>query len=147
MASRDPRRDVQEMMAHLNRMVAEGQTDRGRGEERMTSADLVPVVDVIETDTEIIIQAELAGVAKDHIQLAVQNGVLTLSAYRASDSEQQGRRSHRTEIGYGRFVRSFTVPDYVDENRLTAEFRNGVLTIHLPKSEKVKPKSIEVKVG
>ena len=63
------------------------------------------------------------------------------------EKEEKGKRFHRVERPYGTFVRNFTVPDYGDDNRLTAEFKNGLLTVHLPKSEKAKPKSIEVTVS
>jgi HSP20 family protein len=147
MANRDTFEDLENMVTRLNRLVTERNSVRRGGEEAMTLADWIPLVDVLETESEFLIQAELAGVEKEHVKLSVQDGVLTVTGSRKQDSQEKGRRYHRTERAYGTFVRSFTVPDYVDDSRLTADFKNGLLTVHLPKSEKAKPKSIEVKVS
>ena len=146
-ANRDAFRELEDMVTRLNRLVNESNTRRTGGEETMTLADWVPAVDIMETESEFLIQAELPGVEKEQVRLSVQEGVLTLTGQRKQDPEEKGRRYHRIERSYGTFARSFTVPDYVDDGGLTAEFKNGLLRVHLPKTEKVKPKSIEVKVS
>lgn len=114
----------------------------------MAVADWVPVVDVVETDSEFQLLVELPGVEKADVKLSIEAGVLTISGQRTQEREQQKtRRYHRVERSYGRFARSFTLPDSVDDEKLAAEFRNGILTIHLLKSEKAKPRSIEVKIS
>jgi HSP20 family protein len=140
-------RELEDMMTRLNRVVSEGNTARGEGHEAMTMADWVPRVDVVETEVEYLIHAELPGVEKSDVKISVQEGVLSVAGQRQPEKEEKGKRYHRVERAYGTFVRMFTVPDYVDDSRLTAEFKNGLLTIHLPKTEKAKPKSIEVKVN
>ena len=146
-ANRNAFRELEDMVTRLNRLVGEENTPRRAGQEAMTMADWVPLVDVLETEMEYLIQAELPGVEKSDVRISVQEGVLTVAGQRQAAKEQEGKRYHRVERAYGSFVRNFTVPDYVDDSRLTAEFKHGVLTIHLPKSEKAKPKSIEVKVS
>jgi HSP20 family protein len=111
----------------------------------MALVEWVPVVDVMETDEEFQISAELPGVEKKDVKLSVENGVLLISGRREQE-EEKGKRYHKIERAYGSFARSFTMPDVVDEQKVTAEFKNGVLTVRLPKSEKASPKSIEVRV-
>jgi HSP20 family protein len=73
--------------------------------------------------------------------------VLNVLGERKQEKEEKGRRYHRLERSYGSFVRSFTVPDAVDEAKVTAEFKDGMLNLRLPKSEKARPKSVDVKIG
>lgn len=113
----------------------------------MTVADWAPSVDISETDEEFHIEAELPEVKREDVRVTLGNGVLTLQGERKEEREEKDRKVHRIERSYGRFVRSFTLPDLVDDTRVKAEFRNGVLHLHLPKSEKAKPKAIEVKVA
>jgi HSP20 family protein len=77
----------------------------------------------------------------------VEDGVLTLQGERRQEKEEKGKKFHRVERSYGSFVRSFTLPESVDESGVKAEFKDGVLNLSLPKTEKVKPKAIEVKVA
>jgi HSP20 family protein len=86
-------------------------------------------------------------VRKEDINVTVENGVLTLTGERKLEKEEKNRRYHRVERAYGSFSRSFTIPDDSDGSKVNAEFSNGVLKLHLAKSEKAKPRTIEVKVG
>ena len=79
--------------------------------------------------------------------IPLEEGVLTIQGERRQEKQESGKKYHRAERSYGRFVRSFTLPDLVDEEKVKAEFKDGVLNLQLPKSEKAKPKAIEVKVG
>lgn len=78
--------------------------------------------------------------------MTVQDDVLTLSGERKYEKEEKGKKYHRVERAYGSFERSFTLPDDADGTKVSAEFKDGVLKIHLPTSEKAKPKAIEVKI-
>jgi len=118
----------------------------GRGDQALASADWAPLVDVIETDSDFQILAELPGVEKKDVKLSVEDNVLTISGRRDQESEERGKRVHRAERPYGSFARSFTVPDSADGQKATAEFKNGILKVRLPKSEKARPKSIDVEV-
>jgi HSP20 family protein len=113
----------------------------------MVVADWVPSVDVSETDGEYQIKAEIPDVKKEDVKVTVEDGVLTIQGERKQEKEEKGKKYHRVECSYGSFVRSFTLPDLVDEGKVKAEFKDGVLNLKLPKSEKAKPKSIEVKIG
>ena len=110
-------------------------------------ADWVPAVDVSETDGEFKIKAEIPDVKKEDVKVTLEDGVLTIQGQRKQEKEDKGTKYHRVERTYGSFVRSFTLPDLVDEEKVKAEFKDGVLNLQLPKSEKAKPKAIEVKVG
>jgi len=79
--------------------------------------------------------------------VSVENGVLTMQGERKQEKEEKGKKFHRMERYYGSFLRTFTVPDNVDDTKVRAEFKDGVLNVHLPKTEKAKPKAIEVKVA
>jgi HSP20 family protein len=113
----------------------------------MTVADWMPTVDISETDGEYLIKAELPEVKKEDVKVTVENGVLTLQGERRQEKEEKGKRYHRVERSYGSFVRSFSLPESVDEGAVKAEYKDGVLNLHLPKTEKVKPKAIDVKVA
>ncbi len=86
-------------------------------------------------------------VRKEDVKVTVENGVLTISGERKFEKEEKDKRYHRIERAYGSFTRSFSVPDDADDAKVGAEFKDGVLTVRLAKSEKARPKSIEVKVS
>ncbi len=113
----------------------------------MTVADWTPPVDISETDEAFHIAAELPEVKKNDVKVILENGVLTLQGERRLGPEQEDHKIHRVERLYGQFVRSFTLSDVVDDTKVKAEFKDGVLHLHLPKSEKTKPRTIEVKVA
>jgi HSP20 family protein len=140
-------RELENVSERLSRLLAASRAGAGDGQkESMALADWAPAVDVLETDTEFQIQAELPGLEKEQVSLSVEEGVLTISGRREQEKEGHGKRYHKIERAYGGFARSFTVPDLVDQHKVSAEFKNGVLTVRLPKSEKARAKAIEVKV-
>jgi HSP20 family protein len=138
---------LEEVSDKLNRLFSRPSARRDNGQEAMTVADWIPTVDISETDAEFLIKAELPEVNKDDVKITLQQGVLTIQGHRAHEREERGTRYHRVERAYGTFARTFTLPDYVDDTNVRAEFKDGVLTLHVPKSEKAKPKAIEVKVS
>ena len=113
----------------------------------MTVAEWLPLVDITEDDKQYLIKAELPEVRKDDVKVTVENGVLTLSGERKFEKEEKEKKYHRIERAYGSFTRSFTVPDDADDTKVSAEFKDGLLTVRLAKNEKARPKSIEVKVS
>jgi len=135
------------MSDRLNRMFVRPSVTQGNGKEVMTVADWTPLVDISETETEYAIKAELPEVRKEDVRVTVEDGVLTIQGERKQEKEEKGKKYHRIERAYGRFVRTFTLPDSVDEANVKAEYTDGVLRLHLPKSEKAKPKQIDVKVA
>lgn len=116
-------------------------------EEAITAPEWAPLVDIVEDDKEYLIKVELPEVNKDDVKVTVEGDTLTISGERKAEKEEKGRKFHRVERYYGRFERSFTIPDDADADNVKAEFKDGVLRVHLPKSEKARPKQIEVKVS
>ena len=143
----DPFRELEDMSARLNRVFNRQAARSTDGKETITVADWIPTVDIAETDAEYQIKAELPEVKKEDVKVSVEDGVLTISGERRQETEEKGKKYHRVERSYGSFVRSFTLPDHVDDARVKAEYKDGVLNLHLPKSEKAKPKAIDVKIG
>jgi len=143
----DPFRELEDVSDRLNQMFNRPAPGRTNGKETMVVADWVPSVDVSETEGEYQIKAEIPDVKKEDVKVTLEEGVLTIQGERKQEKEEKGKRYHRVERSYGRFVRSFTLPDVVDEEKVKAEFKDGILNLALPKSEKAKPKAIEVKVG
>jgi len=124
----------------LNRMFAEFY-----GEQMGRS--WMPPVDIYETEKhEVVLKAELPDVKREDINLTFENGVLTLKGERKFDQETKKDQYHRRERRYGAFSRSFTVPNTVDATRISAAFKDGLLTITLPQREEAKPKQISVNV-
>ena len=115
------------------------------GENReMSMWDWNPVVDVYENDNNIVIKAELPGVDKENIHIDVKDGVLTLKGERSSDNEVKEDNYYRRERKLGKFVRHFKLPGEVDEEKISADYKDGILKIDIPKPEEHKPKKITV---
>lgn len=143
----DPFRELEEVSDRLNRMFARPVASRTNGKETMIVADWTPSVDISETEGEYQINAEIPDVKKEDVKVTLEDGVLTIQGERKHEKEEKGKKFHRIERSYGSFVRTFSLPDVIDEEKVKAEFKDGVLNLHLPKSEKAKPKAIEVKVA
>jgi len=141
-------REFEELQNRLATLMARApvRTPSGK-EESLTVAEWAPLVDIVEDDKEYLIKAEVPEVKKDDVRVTVQDDVLTITGERTLEKEEKGKKYHRVERSYGRFVRSFTLPEDANGNKVAAEFKDGVLRVHLPKSEKAKPKTIEVKIG
>ena len=116
-------------------------------EENMTVPEWAPAVDIIEDNQEYLIKVELPEVQKDAVKVTVEAGTLTISGERKAEKEEKNRKFHRVERYYGRFVRSFAIPEDAADSQVNADFKDGVLRVHLAKSEKARPKQIEVKVS
>jgi len=143
----DPFRELEEVSDRLNRMFARPATRSSNGKETMIVADWTPSVDISETESEYQIKAEIPDVKKEDVKVTLEDGVLTIQGERKYEKEEKGKKYHRIERSYGSFVRTFSLPDVIDDDKVKAEFKDGVLNLHLPKSEKAKPKAVEVKVA
>lgn len=108
--------------------------------------DWAPRVDIAETDKEYTVKADLAGVKKEDVTIDVQNGVLTVSGERKFEKEEKDKKHHRVERAYGSFTRSFTLPDDVLEDKILADSKDGVITVHLPKTDIKKSSAKQIKV-
>jgi HSP20 family protein len=116
-------------------------------DENITVPEWVPLVDIVEDEKEYLVKVELPEVQKDDVKVTVEGGTLTISGERKSEKEVKGRRLHRVERYYGSFERSFSIPDDAESNEVKAEFKDGMLRVHLAKSEQARPKQIDVKVS
>jgi len=143
----DPFREMEELGERFNRLVGQRADRRESGQEALTVADWIPKVDIVEDEKEFLIKAELPEVDKKDVKVTIQQGILTIQGERKQEKEENGKRIHRVERSYGTFVRAFTLPEEVAESELKAEFKDGVLKIHLPKAEKPKPQAVEIKVA
>ena len=115
--------------------------------EALPTAAWVPTVDILEREDAYEVKADLPGVTRDDIKLRIVNNVLTLSGERKSEKQEgaEGESYHRLERTYGSFTRSFSLPSAVEEDKISAQFKDGVLTVTLPKSKVALPREISVK--
>ena len=143
----DPFKDMDELQSRLTKLfgLTPARTGNG-GQELMTVSQWTPSVDIIEDEKEWLVKAELPEVKKEDVKVTVEDGVLTITGERKLEKEEKDKKYHRIERSYGNFLRSFTLPDGADGTKVNAEFKDGVLKVHLPKSEKAKPKAVEVKL-
>jgi HSP20 family protein len=114
--------------------------------ERFKMPDWSPLVDIIEDDREYLFKADLPEMRKDDVKVTIENGVLYICGERKTEKEEKKRKFHRLERFFGTFERTFTVPEDADTTKIMAEFREGVLQVHLPKRPIPKAQPIEVKV-
>ncbi|HEU0233540.1 MAG TPA: Hsp20/alpha crystallin family protein [Gallionella sp.] len=143
----DPFRELEDVSNRLNRIFGQPLVRAESGQNMLAVADWAPSVDISETDTAYLIKGEIPGVKKEDVKVTIQDGMLTIQGERKQEKEEKGKKFHRIERSYGSFARSFRVPGDADENSVKAEFKDGVLNITLAKSEKAKPKSINVSVS
>ncbi len=106
-----------------------------------------PAVDIYETENELVLKADLPDVDPKNVGIQLENGTLTLKGERKFEQEKNGKGFHRIERSYGAFVRAFSLPDTVDAENVKADYKNGVLTVSIPKKEVAKPRTINVQVG
>src|ERR1700741_852237 len=144
----NPLREIDEAQNRLSRFFLGGFPNRmGNGEiPSLAVADWSPEVDISEEDHGYLLKADLPEMKKDDVRVTVEDGVLCVSGERKSEKEDQKRKFHRIERAFGNFRRSFTLPEDADSTKVTAEFRDGVLKVHLPTTTKTRSKALEVKV-
>ena len=140
-------RELEEFQNRVLSAFNPAHSRRENGQEALTSAEWMPLVDIAEDDTEYVISAELPEVKKEDVRVTVENGVLTMNGERRFEKEENNKRYHRVERAYGRFARSFALPEDGDPGKIRAEFKDGVLKIYVTKSEAARPKQIDVKVS
>jgi HSP20 family protein len=138
----DPFRALQQRM---NRFFDEG-SPFAFPEETLSLKTWVPSCDIYETENEIVVKAELPGAKKEDVKVNIENNVLTLNGERRFEEETKKENYVRVEREYGQFLRSFTLPMTIDATKVMADFKDGLLTITLPKLEEAKPKQIEITV-
>ena len=141
----DPFRELEGIQSRLNHLFGGGDTP-ARDDDRFFG-NWTPPVDIQETEKEYIVKADLLDVKKEDVKVELDGDMLTVEGERKQEKEEKTKRFHRTERAYGKFVRRFSLPTHVDSNNVKADFKDGVLNVHLPKTEAAKPKAIDVKVS
>jgi HSP20 family protein len=116
-------------------------------EETMRVADWNPLVDISEDPKEYLIKAELPEVKREDVKITMEDGTLTIMGDRKFEKEENGKKYHRVERAYGSFGRSFSLPDDASPAKVTADFKDGVLKVHLAKNEKARPQQVQVSVS
>jgi HSP20 family protein len=142
----NPLRELEDMQSRLNRVFGEAPARPPEG-NGVFFADWAPPVDIQETEKEYLIKAELPEMKKEDVKVEVLEGVLTIEGERSQEKEEKGKKFHKVERSYGKFVRQFALPREVDAAKVQAEYKDGVLNVHLPKTAEAKPKAIDVKVA
>jgi HSP20 family protein len=141
----DPFREFAVMQDRMNRLFGNVYL---RDEDTSFRGSWVPAVDIFETENhDLVVRAELPGMVRENIEVTVENSTLVLKGEKKFDAEVKEEQYRRIERTYGTFHRSFTLPNTVDTTKVSADFKNGVLTVKLPFREEAKPRTINVEVA
>jgi len=139
------RREFSTLQDRVNRIFRESYSPEG-SDEALTTANFAPPVDVYEDEHSITLKLEVPGVDEKAIDVSIENNTLTVRGERTLEKEEKAENFQRVERQYGSFTRSFTVPNSVDPEQVTAHYDKGVLKISLAKKVEAKPKQIKVNV-
>ncbi len=142
----DPFREFTTVQDRLNRLFRDSYGSEGRDEALATSA-FAPAVDVYEDEHNVTLKVQVPGIDEKDIDIRIENNTLTVHGERKFEKEEKEENFRRVESSYGSFTRSFTLPQTVDAEKVTADYSKGVLKITLPKKAEAKPKQIKVNVG
>jgi HSP20 family protein len=145
----DPFRDIMNLRNQMDALFNEigmGLLPRTAGQTE-AAATWSPAVDIYETDKEIVLKAELPDIKQEDIRVSVDNNRLSITGERKFESEVKRENYHRIERSYGTFARTFTLPPTVDQDNIRAEYKQGVLTVSLPKREVAQGRDIAIQVN
>ena len=141
----DPFRELATLQDRMNRLFQE---TAGTGETSLTTTGaFIPPVDVYEDEHGLRLKLEVPGIDEKDLDVRIENNVLTIRGERKFEKEEKEENFHRIERRYGSFARSFTLPNTVDAEKVSAEYKNGVLELTLAKKAEAKPKQIKVNIG
>ena len=144
----DPFREIDELQGRLATLFGRAPLRRqGEREEGLTLAEWAPPVDIIEDEKEYLIKADLPEVRKEDLKVSVQDNVLSINGERVLQREEKNKKYHRVERAYGAFSRSFTLPRDADGAKVSADFKEGILKVRVPKSEAARARHVDIKVG
>jgi HSP20 family protein len=144
----DPFRNFTQLQDRINRMFVDAYGHGRQDEGLMSSGAWVPPVDIYQNgDHEVVLKAELPDMTREDIDVTVEKNTLTIKGEKKFSSDVKEDQFHRIERHYGGFSRSFTLPQTVDSSKVSADYRNGVLTVRLPLREEAKPRQIKVDVA
>jgi HSP20 family protein len=148
----NPVRDLLNVEREFNRMFKSfddrfGFVKREENGDEYENAVWMPLTDVAEDKDNYYLKADLPGIKKDDVKISYTNGNLSISGERAQEKESKDKQYHRIERSYGKYYRSFRLPEKIKEDKINAEFKDGQLNVTIPKAEEVKPKEIAIKVN
>ncbi len=142
----EPRRDLLTTQDRFNRLLNET-FSQVFGDEGVSARAWAPAVDIFETVDNLVLKAELPGVDPKDVELRVEDSTLYLKGQRNFEHEVKEENYHRLERSYGSFSRTFAMPSGIDAGRVKAEYKDGLLTLTMPKREEAKPKTIKINVS
>ena len=143
----EPLKDLLTLQDRMNRLFDESVRGIRPGEEALNSALWSPAVDIYETENELILKAELPEINQKDIDIQVENNTLVLRGERRFEKEAKRENFHRIERSYGAFARSFTLPTTIEQEKIRADYKDGVLQVHLPKRPERKAQRVEIKIS
>jgi HSP20 family protein len=146
-----PMRDLVDFEREFNRMFNSLENRFGISKSKDTGEEYenavwMPLTDIYEDKENFTLKVDLPGSKKEDVKISFTNGRLSISGERAQESETKDAKCHRIEKSYGKYFRSFNLPELIQADKINAEFKDGQLTITVPKAEEAKPKEIEIKV-
>ena len=144
----DPFREFSSLQERMNRLFQNSYGPQGNsGEESLVTGAFVPPVDVYEDEHNVVLKLEAPGIEQKDIDIQVENHVLTIRGERKLEKTEKQENFQRIERQYGSFSRSFTLPNSIDPEKVSADYENGVLKITMAKRAEAKPKQIKVNIG
>lgn len=147
----NPMRDLVDFEREFNRMFNSLENRFGISKSKDTGEEYenavwMPLTDIYEDKEKYTLKVDLPGIKKEDVKISFTNGRLSISGERAQESETKDAKCHRIEKSYGKYFRSFNLPELIQADKINAEFKDGQLKITVPKAEEAKPKEIEIKV-
>ncbi len=139
----DPYRDLITLREKMNRLFEEPYGSRPDDRD-LISSTWTPSVDIYEKENNLTLCAELPGIKEDDIEIRIEDNTLTLKGERNFEKETKEENYHRIERAYGTFQRSFTLPHYIDQDKIKAEHEDGILKIVMPKKSELKPRNVKI---
>jgi len=148
----NPARDLLNVERQFNRMFKSiddsfGFLKKEDSDDEYENAVWMPLTDVYEDKDDYKITADLPGIKKEDVKISVADGKLSISGERKQEEETKDAKYHRIERTFGKYYRSFTLPNEIKEDKIKAAFKDGQITVTIPKAEDVKPKEIAIKVN
>jgi HSP20 family protein len=139
----DPVRELDSIQGDMNRLFdrfVEGRPGDGGANRRW-----IPAMDLVESEDDLVLRADLPGMSEDDVSIEIKDGVLTISGERKAEHEEKGEGFHRVERSFGSFSRSLSLPEGIDPTKVDATFADGVLEVRVPKPEETKPTQVKIK--
>lgn len=146
----NPMRDLVELEKEFSKMFNALENrfgiPRSKEIEEYENAVWMPLTDIFEDKDKYTLKLDLPGIKKEDVKISYVNGQLSISGERVQEGEYKDAKCHRIERSFGKYFRSFNLPEHIQTDKISAEFKDGQLTITVPKAEEAKPKEIEIKV-